>query len=229
MLVFKNIPHVNRKIYRRTFMNEIVMLFTYNSVDMYETEAIIRHEVDSGAVNANIDYINNKSGVVLVKVNDAAVSFTHNSVFVSLPASEYKDFSRTTQIWDCLEHLLKTIHANPMLWSFTKGNRWTFSKAIPPEMKGQVNQLILSRGLLDLSKNNLYVEESIDKTKVFTCRYGWDKFGEKDSLGLKTMIAFQTYNLENLKGQIFEANELMFDVWDWSVSVKIKQFMDKEN
>ena len=96
-------------------------------------------------------------------------------------------------------------------------------------MKGQVNQLILSRGLLELSKNNIYVEESIDKTKVFTCRYGWDKFGEKDSLGLKTMIAFQTYNLENLKGQVFEANELMFDVWDWSVSVEIKKFMDKEN
>lgn len=230
MAVFKNIPHVDRVIYGRTFMNEISLLFTYNPIKLDIASEVIARVAQP--LGFQIDVITKEDGKTAVIVRDkkATISFTPNAVLVSLPTQEYADFTTTGLLWKDVEILLKELEVCPVVWSFTKGNRWIFSKALSREQEMDVYKVIFSEKLLEnTTGNHIYVEESVDKSCVLTCRYGIEKINEKDSVGLKTMIASQSYTLDNLCEQVFSVNELMFDVWNWCINNSIKQLMKSPN
>lgn len=228
MKTFEHIPHMERKIYKRTFMNEIALYFTYEQVNLKEVgEGICQCGKALG-----IEVVPNDRGnedILSLKDGNAIITFTSSGVLVSLPSREYQDFEKTGFIWEHLEALLTESKAVPLSWSFTKGNRWVFNKPIAPKMTDHVYKVVLSKELLENTVDkHFYIESSIDNSHVFTCRYGLEKINGKDSVGLKTMIVSLSYSLNNLKEQIFDVNELMFDVWSWSVSEDVKQLMQKE-
>ena len=228
MARFENIPHVERIVYKRTFMNEITLLFTYNKIN-FES---IREGLLEFAVSLGLTETENISGedYIVLKDKDASVTFASNAVLVSLPSKEYSNFENTAPIWNDLEKILTYLQVNPIVWSFTKGNRWLFNKVITEDIAPEVYRVVFSDKLLSLTdEKHFFVEESTDKTCVVTCRYGIDKIREKDSIGLKIMIASQTYTVSNICEQVFGLNELMFDVWHWAVSENVKQIMQREN
>lgn len=229
MAVFKNIPHVRRVVYERTFMNEISLLFTYNTIKLdIASEVIARLAPDMHLDIKNIDKVGEKEAI-LIEDKNALITFTPNAVLVSLPTREYMDFTKTEFLWNDVEILLRELEVCPIVWSFTKGNRWVFKKAILPEQENEVYKVVLSENLLKgTAKEHIYVEEATDNSCVFTCRYGIEKVNEKDSVGMKTMIASRSYKVENLCRQVFSVNDLMFDVWHWCVSDSVKELMNPE-
>ena len=226
MAVFINIPHVDRVVYERTFMNEISLLFTYNPIKLDLASEIIAHMAQS--LDIQMDFIekDGEKTAILVRDKNAIITFTPNAVLISLPTREYVDFSTTTFLWKDVETMLRGLEVNPIVWSFTKGNRWVFNKAISHDQEKNVFKTIFTEELLNnTNEKHIYVEESIDKSRVFTCRYGMEKVNEKDAVGMKTMIASQSYTLDNLVEEVFGVNELMFDVWNWCVNDSIKELM----
>jgi len=227
--VFENIPHVERHVYKRTFMNEISLFFSYDSIDLDITSEVMARLGSSADIQ--IDNITDENGIkaITVKDKDALFTFTSRALFVSLPSRKYVDFTTTESLWDDVESWLKKLEIKPFVWSFTKGNRWVFTKPISPEQKAEVFRNVLSEKLLRKSdENHIYVEEAIDKSCVFTCRYSMEKVNGRDSLSMKTMITSQSYSTDNLCEQVFHVNKLMFDVWNWCVSDSIKELMNKE-
>ncbi|MBR5972923.1 MAG: hypothetical protein IK017_09785 [Paludibacteraceae bacterium] len=225
--VFENIPHVERHVYERTFMNEISLFFSYNSIDLgVAGEVLGRLKSMDIQIDKNSD--ENDLKAISIKDKDALVTFTSKAVLVSLPSRKYVDFTTTKSLWDDVESWLKKLEIKPSVWSFTKGNRWVFRKPISPEQEADVLKVVLSKELLGKSReNHIYVEESKDKSCVFTCRYSMEKVNGNDSLGLKTMITCQSYSTDKLSEQVFRVNEWMFDVWSWCVSDSIKDLMSK--
>lgn len=227
MKVFEHIVHVDRKVYKRTFMNEILLSFTYNTImskemsDMVDSKA---RELGLLALEDNDapeDFLAYKDGEVLV-------SIAANGVLVNVPATKYRDFKTTNDVWNHLEVLLTVMNVAPMAWSFYKGNRFVFKVPIAEKDVELVKKIVLSSDLMEHSNDkSTYVEESTDKKRFFSCKYGFEKFKESDALYLKTLIATQNYTLENLCGQVMETNDLMFDCWYWATSEGIKQQMDK--
>ena len=87
----------------------------------------------------------------------------------------------------------------------------------------------LSEDLLKQAQGKgIYAIESDDRTCVFSCRYGFEKYREQDALSLKTMITSQSYAVKGLISQVMEMNELMFDVWHWAMSPGMLKFMERE-
>lgn len=226
--VFENIPNVNRHVYRRTFMNEISLCFFYDSIDMgVASEVMARLKLTDIQMNKIPD--ENVIKAITVRDKGALVTFTSNAVLISLPSRKYVDFIKTESLWDDIGSWLKKLEIKPSVWSFTKGNRWVFNRPISSNDESDVLKVVLSQDLLEKSsENHIYVEEGIDKSCVFTCRYGLEKVNGRDSLGLKTMITCQSYSIDRLREQVFCVNEWMFDVWSWCISDSIKKLMDKE-
>ena len=139
------------------------------------------------------------------------------------------DFTNTEFLWNDVEKILRELEVCPIVWSFTKGNRWVFNKAILQGQENEVFKLVLSENLLkNTAENHIYVEEATDNSCIFTCRYGIEKVNEKDSVGMKTMITSRSYTVENLCSQVLLVNELMFDVWHWCVSDSVKELMNSK-
>ena len=215
MQTFDNIPHVQRKIYERTFMNEIVLFFSYEKIDSVSIGEGFAAFLNERGVNISI----HNEGIVVYKFKDAAISITTVGTLLSIPSREYKDFSKTKEIWEHVEDVLSKLCVIPVAWAFTKGNRFVFSKPISEEKHKDVFNLILSKDLLDASnEKQFYVKESIDHTCVFSCRYGIDKVQDKDCLSLKIMITSVAYSLDEFMKQIFNRNEDMFDCWRWCIN-----------
>lgn len=225
MTVFEHIPHVERKIFKRTFMNEISLLFTYSPLKMSE----VCGGIERISVSMGMSVVTKTDTLFVLKDKDALVSWTANAVLVSIPSSEYKDFATTDFVWDHLSVILKSMDVNPIVWSFTKGNRMVFAKAIDVEKKNEVYKIVLSDVLIaNGGDKHFYVEESKDKTCVLTCRYGLEKYNGRDSLSLKTMITSQAYAIDGLKEQVFRVNELMYDSWHWCMNESVFSLMNAD-
>lgn len=225
MATFPFIDHVRRKSFNRTFMNEIVLFFTYDQIDL----EIVKEDLITILPSIDCCFHPEKSSKssIIYTDKDAIITLTPIGVLVSIPSKEYRDFSKTTSIWEHLETVLKFIGVNPLTWTFTKGNRFVFNKPILKEQYDAVYHLILSTNLLSkANEKHMYVSESEDRTCVFTCRFGMENFQGKDSLGLKTMIISQAYSIEGLASQVLKRNEDMFDCWYWCVSKKTISIMD---
>ena len=227
MATFPNINHEKRKMFVRTFMNEVVLFFTYDQIDL-ET---VREDIITLLPSIECTFCPEKSSKdnIIYTDKDAIITFTTIGVLVSIPSKEYRDFSTTTSIWNHLESVMKHIGVNPLTWTFTKGNRFVFNKPILKEQYEQVYKLILSDSLIsNVNDKNMFVLESEDQTCVFTCRFGMEKFQEKDSLGLKTMIVSQAYSVEGLADQVLQRNNDMYDCWYWCMSEKTLSIMNNK-
>ena len=226
MATFPNIEHVKRKMFNRTFMNEIVLFFTYNQINF----ATIREDITTAlsSVECSSSIEEPSKDCIIYTDNDAIITITPIGILVSIPSKEYKDFSQTTSIWNHLEAVMKHIGVNPLTWTFTKGNRFVFNRPIPEEQYNDVYKLILSDKLISSSNDNhMLVLESEDQSCAFTCRFSMDKFQGKDSLGLKTMIISQSYAIDGLAEQILRRNEDMFDCWHWCMSKNTLSLMNQ--
>lgn len=225
MATFSNIEHKKRKMFNRTFMNEIVLFFTYNPIDITNVEKDITTLLPS--IDCSFCAEKSNKELLIYEDGDAIITFTSIGVLVSIPSKEYRDFTKTSPIWIHLEAVMRHIGISPITWNFTKGNRFVFNKPISEEQYEDAYKLILSDNLLSHSSNNMFVKESDDKSCVFTCRFGMEKFQGKDSLGLKTMIISQSYSLEGLSDQVIERNNDMYDCWYWCMSKDIISLMDR--
>lgn len=227
---FKNIPHVERKVFERTSMNEILVFFTYSPISLVNSQEALMgvlKEMELTVSRLQLNSNGEKDDLVEYQDQDVTVSLTNAGVLVNIPVTKYRDFTSTEFVWDHLEKALQTLHVNPIIWSFSKGNRFVFAKPVSEESKKSLQALILSEDLLDQSQDKgIFVVESDDRTCVFSCRYGFEKYKEQDALSLKTMISSQSYELKGLTRQVMEMNELMFDVWHWTMSPAMLKFMD---
>ena len=138
MATFKNIPHIERIIFKRTFMNEIALFFTYNLITDFENVC----ERIKSLLPSNHSDITKENDKLIYKDSEAIITFTPNGVLISIPSKQYKDFEETGPIWDNLESILKEIGINPQIWSFTKGNRFLFNIPIQEETYSNVFQLV---------------------------------------------------------------------------------------
>lgn len=227
---FKNIPHVERKVFRRTSMNEILVFFTYAPVSLVNCQDALAAELKAMGLTISRLQLNSngeKDDLVEYQDGDVTVSLTNAGALVNIPVTKYRDFTNTEFVWVHLERALTVIHANPIIWSFSKGNRFVFTKPVTDEVKGNLLELILSEDLLKHTQDKgIFVLESDDRTCVFSCRYGFEKFKDKDALGLKTMITNSSFQVKNLTAQVMAMNELMFDVWHWCMSQRMLDFMN---
>lgn len=227
---FKNIQHVGRKVFARTSMNEIIVFFTYAPISLVNTqEALTGVLKGMGLTISRLQLNSNGENNDLVEYQDqdVTVSLTNAGVLVNIPVTKYRDFTSTEFVWNHLEQVLQTLHVNPIIWSFSKGNRFVFAKPVTEESKKNLLTLILSEDLLKQAQDKgIFVVESDDRTCVFSCRYGFEKYKEQDALSLKTMISSQSYEVKGLTRQVMEMNELMFDVWHWTMSPALLKFMD---
>lgn len=227
MATFPNIKHVERIMFNRTFMNEVVLFFTYDQIDL----EIVKEDITTLLPSIECTFCPEKSSKdnIIYTDKDAIITFTPIGVLVSIPSKEYRDFSTTTSIWNHLEAVMKHIGVNPLTWTFTKGNRFVFNKPILKEQYNDVYKLILSNNLIsNVNDKNMFVLESEDRTCVFTCRFGMENFQGKDSLGLKTMIVSQAYTIKGLANQVLKRNEDMFDCWYWCMSEKTLSIMNNK-
>ena len=233
--VFGHIPHVERKVFRRTTMNEISLFFTYAPLSLANKFKELQGlDLDFGAIQIQSNNAEIGQGeLITYKDKDVDVTLLSTGILVNVPTSEYRDFETTVFAWDRLEHIMGVMNVEPMAWVFTKGNRFVFTQPLTEEMqRKEAIKMIFSEEYLSLaSANSLFFEESTDKTRLFSCRYGFEKYSGKDALGLKFMIASQRYSLNELCAQVMETNKLLFDGWHWVMNRKMLEFLDgpKEN
>lgn len=229
---FKNIPHVKRKVFRRTSMNEILVFFTYAPVSLVGSQDALSGELKAMGLSINRLQLNSngeKDDLVEYQDRDVTVSLTNAGALVNIPVTKYRDFTTTEFVWAHLERALMALHVNPIIWSFSKGNRFVFAKPVTDEVKESLLALVLSDDLLKQAQGKgIYAIESDDRTCVFSCRYGFEKYREQDALSLKTMITSQSYAVKGLTSLVMEMNELMFDVWHWAMSPGMLKFMERE-
>lgn len=227
---FKNIPHVRRKVFSRTSMNEILLFFTYTPISLVNSQETLMGVLKKMGLTVSRLQLNSngeKDDLVEYQDQDVTVSLTNAGVLVNIPVTKYRDFTSTEFVWNHLEQALQTLHVNPIIWSFSKGNRFVFAKPVTEESKKSLLTLILSEDLLKQTQDKgIFVVESDDRTCVFSCRYGFEKYKEQDALSLKTMISSQSYEVKGLSRQVMEMNELMFDVWHWAMSPALLKFME---
>lgn len=229
---FKNIPDVERKVYKRTSMNEILLFFTYTPISLVNNRNVLENELKAMELSISRLQLNSNEGkddLIEYQDGDVTVSLTNVGVLVNIPVTRYRDFTTTEFVWNHLEQVLRVLHVNPIIWSFSKGNRFVFAKPVAEEAKKSLLSVILSEELLKQSNDKgVYVVESDDRTCVFSCRYGFEKYKEQDALSLKTMISSQSYEVNGLTKQVMAMNELMFDVWHWTMSPALLKFMDAQ-
>ena len=224
MLEFKNITHCDRRIFERTFLNEIVLLFAYEKVD----PSSLDEEFHSFLSQEGCRDITTGDKGCVYNYQDAVITVSSAGTLVSIPSKEYKDFETSGEIWCHVERLFKQICINPTAWAFTKGNRFVFNKPISSEQYDAAFQLILSHDLLACTKeNHLCAISSNDATSLFVAKYGLEQISGKDSLSLKIFISSMSYNLDGLREQVFERNKDMFNCWMWCMSEKMISFMSK--
>lgn len=227
---FKNIPHVERKVFKRTSMNEILVFFAYAPVSLASSKDALESFLKAIGLNISKLQMNSneeKDDLLEYQDKDVTVSLTSAGALVNIPVTKYRDFTSTEFVWQHLEQALLILHVNPIVWSFSKGNKFVFIKPVTEDIKDKLLELILSNELRTMSEGKgIFVEESIDKSSVFSCRYGFEKYKDKDALSLKTMITNSSYQVTNLVAQVMAMNEQMFDVWHWCMSQRMLEFMD---
>lgn len=229
MPVFRNIPHVERHIYKRTTMNEIVLFFTYDVISIKEKRDQILSILKQNKLIALSSPENTAQDTIVYLDGDIVISFVSSGVLVNIPASKYRDFHETKGMWIRLGKLLQELNLNTLVWTFTKGNRLVFTNQLDEKDKQEMLKMVFSDNLIKAVGNDrIYVEESIDKKRIVTCRYGFEAYKDKTALSLKTMITTLSYKPENLLQEVFETNDLMFDVWYWTAGEDLKTVMDKE-
>lgn len=228
MMVFENIPHVERKIFKRTTMNEIALFFTFDAIDIAERrEQMTGMIADFGLSVLSLEGKTENEAFVYID-QDVVVTFVSSGVLVNVPTIKYRDFHTTEPVWKRLSQLMLSLNLNTLVWTFTKGNRLLFTRQLDDEAKQKVLSICLSEAMLKaMGSERVYVEESIDKRRTFTCRYGYEAFKDRTALSLKTMITTQNYKPESLLQEVMETNDLMFDVWFWAASEELKTMMDK--
>lgn len=227
MIVFQNIPHTERRIYKRTTMNEIVLFFTYDVISIKERRDQIVGEVKKFNLTVLSTPENIGQDMVVYIDGDVMVSFVSSGVMVNIPAAKYRDFRKTQELWKRLSVIMQALKLNTLVWTFTKGNRLVFTQQLDDGNKDSVLKLVFSDQMLKaVDKDKIYVEESVDHTRVVTCRYGFEAFKDKTALSLKTMITTRSYNPDRLLQEVMETNNLMFDVWYWTAGEELKKMMD---
>jgi len=228
MQVFRNIPHIDRHIYKRTTMNEIVLFFTYDVISIKERRDQIVNAVKQFDLTILSTPDNVSHEMVVYIDGDIVVSFMSSGVLVNIPSAKYRDFHSSTDMWERLSKIMQALRLNTLVWTFTKGNRLVFTNQLDDSNKQSVLKMVFSAKILEaMGADRIYVEESIDKKRIMTCRYGFEAFKDKTALSLKTMITTQSYDPENLLQMVMETNDLMFDVWYWTASEDLKKVMDK--
>lgn len=229
--VFEHIPHVERKVFKRTTMNEISVFLSFAPLSLASKFKDLKAlDLDFEAIlipsdNADIS----KSELITYKDKDIAVSLLSTGILVNVPTTDYRDFKTTDFAWNHLEDVMRAMKIEPAAWVFTKGNRFVFTQPLTgEEQREEALKMILSEDYLSLASTNcLFFEDSIDKTRLFSCRYGFEKYNGKDALGLKFMIASQSYSVNGLCEQVMETNSLLFDGWHWVMNDKMLDFLDK--
>ena len=211
-------------------MNEILVFFTFTPISLVNSQEALMGVLKEAELTVSRLQLNSngeKDDLVEYLDQDITVSLTNAGALVNIPVTKYRDFTSTAFVWNHLEPALQALHVNPIIWSFSKGNRFVFAKPVSEESKKSLLTLILSEDLLKQSQDKgIFVVESEDRTCVFSCRYGFEKYRERDALSLKTMITSQSYEVKGLTRQVMEMNELMFDVWHWTMSPALLKFMD---
>lgn len=226
MALFRNIKHVERKVYAHTFLNEIVLFFMYKTIDVSSASATIEATLSTFK---EITIARKTENVLMYKDQEAMVSITSNGVLVSLPSREYHDFKTTADLWAHLETILNTMRVTPMLWTFTKGNCFIFKHAIPDDKREAACRLVLSAELLSkFNDNDTYAEESTDGSCVFTCRYELGNADGKAHLNLRIMLTSLSYSLTDIYRQVMTRNDDMFDCWHWCVSEQVINLMESK-
>ena len=228
MQIFEHIPHVKRHVYKRTTMNEIVLFFTYDVISISERkDQILKLLSEYGLTTMPTS---KKEGEdMLVYVDDGViVTFVSSGVIVNIPSFKYRNFLKTEKIWERLSQIMLALNLNTMVWTFTKGNRLVFTYQLDESAKQTVLKIAFSEAMLAvMDKERVFVEESNDKKRTLTCRYGFEAFKDKTALSLKTMITTRSYSPENLVREVMDTNELMFDAWYWAAGEDLKKMMDK--
>ena len=228
MQIFEHIPHVKRHVYKRTTMNEIVLFFTYDVISISERkDQILKLLSEYGLTTMPTS---KKEGEdMLVYVDDGViVTFVSSGVIVNIPSFKYRNFLKTEKIWERLSQIMLALNLNTMVWTFTKDNRLVFTYQLDESAKQTVLKIAFSEAMLAvMDKERVFVEESNDKKRTLTCRYGFEAFKDKTALSLKTMITTRSYSPENLVREVMDTNELMFDAWYWAAGEDLKKMMDK--
>lgn len=229
MQVFEHIPHVQRHIYKRTTMNEIVLFFTFDAISISERKDQIKDETSKQGLVILPSAQNTVEEFVAYMDGDVIVSFISSGVIVNIPSSKYRDFEKTKGVWERLSKIMMAINLNTIVWTFTKGNRLVFTNQLDETAKQKVLKIVFSEAMLAVMDNErIFVEESNDQKRTLTCRYGYEAFKDKTALSLKTMITTRSYSPENLVSDVMETNELMFDAWYWATGDELKKMMDKD-
>lgn len=228
MQVFEHIPHVERHIYKRTTMNEIVLFFTFDVISISERKDQILKLLSEYGLTI-MPTSEKEEGDMLVYVDDGViVTFVSSGVIVNIPSFKYRNFLKTEKVWERLSRIMLALNLNTMVWTFTKGNRLVFTYQLDETAKQTVLKIAFSEAMLAvMDKERVFVEESNDKKRTLTCRYGFEAFKDKTALSLKTMITTRSYSPENLVKEVMDTNELMFDAWYWAAGEELKKMMDK--
>lgn len=224
--VFAHIPHVERKVFKRTTMNEVSLFFTYNPTSLAKMRQM---DLDIGFIKIGNDERGNVNNeMVSYRDKDVLVTFLNTGALVSVPATEYRDFETTSFVWDRLEKIMDTLGIEPAPWLFTKGNRFVFTEPITEANRQEALEMVFSTDYLTrVNDRRLFFEESIDKTKFFSCQYGFEESKKEGVITVKYLIASQSYSIDGLCNQIMETNKLMFDGWHWSMSEGMLSFLDQ--
>lgn len=225
--VFEHIPHVERKVFKRTTMNEVSLFLTYNPTSLAKMRQL---DLDFGFIKiGNDERGKGHNEMVSYKDKDVLVTFLNTGVLVSVPAMEYRDFETTSFVWEHLEKIMNTLAVEPAPWLFTKGNRFVFTEPITESNRQEALDMVFSTDYLSFVKDRrLFFEESIDKTKLFSCQYGFEESKKEGVITVKYLIATQSYSIDGLCDQIMETNKLMFDGWHWSMSKGMLNFLDQD-
>lgn len=227
MVSFRDIQHIERHVYRRTFMNEIVLFFTYDNADVKSKFPVVKQLLEKQGCK---EFTESNENVLAYEDNKALLTLTSTGVMVNIPAKEYTDFNNTAVVWEHLGCVLKKMCVATGAWTFMKGNRFAFGKPVPEEKYQDVYKLVLSENLIrESGDKKMCMIPSDDKTCVFSCRYGMEKVNGNDALILKTMLIMGSYECRNLAEQVLARNNDMFDCWHWCVSSDIISIMEKED
>lgn len=237
-------PQVPYKVYNKTFLKDVHIIFKYSSVPLNETmlDAVKRYFEDKfkGVKIGNTDI---KDGVS-IKSTDELIwfDFKWNELTICMKSPMYKSFDLTLEVMKYALDFFETIGVAIIeKVIFYKFNELSYNLATDVPVSVVMKQIFSENLLKNMTKEDVDTHVSLsrwekqiafnDNDSIFTIEFGFSrsaKGSNTGSLTLKTQIESNSTNMSinNIEDTLKEYNQVLDNAFHWCVLPKIVKEME---
>lgn len=225
MLLQDSIPKSVRKTYNKSFLYNIAINISYNTIDWDSKEESVRQSLLGKGWKSADEQIKGTSGIFMSKDNSVIV-ISSKGILLSIPKPDYKGFESISNIVD-IEKLLQVIGTKDVQGIFlSKNNRYVMKKELEKSSKKTLKILFSPSFLKKYDDETGLVTISEKHLLMFSIkRELQDDFAIINFL--LTISKSNSVLVSSVSTELNKMNEIMYSAWRWSVSDDVIMMMEK--